>query len=551
MGDCCVQTLARLNLVIASSLDVDTILAEILRSAVQLMEASLAAFFVANERRRTLELRAVSDEGMRADPPRNLAYGEGAVGAAAVSRQRIVVDDVGRDDRVAQREWLLARGVHSGLCVPVTIGETLVAVLAIGRPHPFVMNPVTEELLDLFAAQAAIAFQHARLYEEGDRRRRDAEVLGGLARAINASLDLDTVLQHVVEAARDLCQADAARIALRDPASGAMLFRYSTSGWRLALTGAPIQPGRELGGLVLLTGTSRRTEDWLNDPAIDGSSGFAEAVRAEGVKAAVVVPIRTDGAIEGLLYAVRRSGASFTDDDERRLLDLAGHAAIAIRNAQLYARTRSLSRRLVEAQEAERRLLARELHDQIGQDLTAVKLLLRRAGRAGGRARGAALTDALALVDELIERARGLSLDLRPAMLDDLGLMPALEEFMRQYRRRTGVVVELEHDGVPRRLSPHTETAAFRIVQEALTNVARHAETTTARVRLRWGEWLEVEIEDGGRGFDPGDADARVTAGLSGMRERARWLGGRFTIEATPGKGSRVYAGLPAHPTAR
>jgi signal transduction histidine kinase len=152
------------------------------------------------------------------------------------------------------------------------------------------------------------------------------------------------------------------------------------------------------------------------------------------------------------------------------------------------------------------------------------------------------------LVDDLITRTRSLSLDLRPALLDDLGLVPALEGFVAQFRSRTGVAVAVDHDGTPRRLSSATETAAFRIVQEALTNVARHAGTSTAHVRLHWRESLSVDIEDRGTGFDPAHADARLTAGLSGMRQRAHWLGGRFSCDSAPRQGTRVHAELPERP---
>ena len=543
------EIFARLSLIGASSLDLQVVLDEIVRSAVELLNAAAAGFHVVDEAAQTLELRAVYAEDIVDEPPnRVVPFGHGLAGVAAARRQRLVVDDCADDDRAPHGEWFAARGLRAVICAPVTIDDTLVAVLAIARERPFTVDTATEQLLDALVAHAAIAFQHARLFDEADRRRRDAEVLGGLARAVNSSLDLDIVLQHVVDAAKAVCEADAARIALREPGLGTMRFRYSTTGWRLPLLGEPILPGRELGGRVLVSGRPCRTDDWLNDPDIERSSTFAEVVQAEGVKAALVVPIRIRGHIDGLLYAVRRTAAPFTDRAERRLVELADHAAIAIQNAQLHARTLSLSRRLVEAQEAERQSIARELHDQVGQDLTAVKLLLQRASRMKGRDQREALSDALSLVGELITRARGLSLDLRPPVLDDLGLVPALDVFLGQYQSRTGIAVKLEHDGTPRRVSAATETAVFRIVQEALTNVARHAGTSTARVRLCWRESVVVDIEDQGRGFDLSDADARLTAGLSGMRQRARWLGGDFSYSSTPREGTRIHADLPATP---
>src|SRR5262249_28128547 len=138
------------------------------------------------------------------------------------------------------------------------------------------------------------------------------------------------------------------------------------------------------------------------------------------------------------------------------------------------------------------------------------------------------------------------SLDLRPPMLDDLGLVPTLTWFLRRYDARTGVRVSFHHDGIDGRLPRAAETAIFRIAQEALTNVARHASAAEAVRRLQADPTtLSLEVEDNGCGFDVERAGARLTAGLSGMRDRARWLGGQLAIDTAPGRGTRVRADLP------
>jgi PAS domain S-box-containing protein len=202
-------------------------------------------------------------------------------------------------------------------------------------------------------------------------------------------------------------------------------------------------------------------------------------------------------------------------------------------------RLRALSRRLLEVQEQERRHLARELHDEVGQLLTALHLALEA---------GAAPAGARALVRELTGRVRALSLRLRPAMLDDLGLVPALLWLCDGFAGRTGVRVDFRHSGLGGRLDPAVETAAYRIAQEALTNVARHAGVQEARARAwRAGEHVYLEVEDRGAGFDPAAAGGGgPSAGLSGMHERAALLGGQLAVESEPGRGTRVLAALPA-----
>jgi signal transduction histidine kinase len=229
-------------------------------------------------------------------------------------------------------------------------------------------------------------------------------------------------------------------------------------------------------------------------------------------------------------------------------------AAITSRNRveealrQEAARLQALSHRLVEVQEAERRHLARELHDQIGQELTGLKLTLEMNTRAS-RADEAkiSLGQAQGLVNDLIARVRDMALHLRPVMLDDLGLLPTLLWHLEQYTAQTNVHVKLEHRGLDRRFAPDLETAAYRIVQEALTNAARHARVSDVTVRL-WAtqDTLGVQILDQGEGFDAEAAPAAGTSsGLAGMRERATLLGGQLTVESAPDAGTRVTAEFP------
>jgi PAS domain S-box-containing protein len=206
-----------------------------------------------------------------------------------------------------------------------------------------------------------------------------------------------------------------------------------------------------------------------------------------------------------------------------------------------------LSRRLVALQEAERRHLARELHDEIGQMLTGLNLLLETGSAFSHAALVARLREAQAVVTDLTARVRTLSLDLRPSMLDDLGLLPALLWHFERYTAQTQVHVVFKHRGLDQSLDPLLAIAVYRVVQEALTNVARHAQAGEAVVAV-WtnAHQVVVSIEDQGRGFDLDAAlAARRSSGLAGMQERVGLLGGRMMIDSAPGQGTRVLAELP------
>jgi signal transduction histidine kinase len=214
-------------------------------------------------------------------------------------------------------------------------------------------------------------------------------------------------------------------------------------------------------------------------------------------------------------------------------------------------RLQTLSRRLLEVQEEERRHLARELHDEVGQMLTGLRLILKPTADLTANAANAEVEKARALVDDLLETVRQLSFDLRPAALDQLGLLPGLLALFDRYTGQTDVRVNFKHQGLDGRLAPEVETTAYRIVQEALTNVARHAGVAEVAVRVwRTGDTLGLQVEDRGRGFDPEAVlGAPRSSGLAGMRERVELLSGRLTIESRPAGGTLITAELPVRRT--
>jgi signal transduction histidine kinase len=236
------------------------------------------------------------------------------------------------------------------------------------------------------------------------------------------------------------------------------------------------------------------------------------------------------------LLAVAYVGRLETDLNRQRLKEL-----------QTTTDLQRLSTKLVTVQEEERRAIARELHDEVGQVLMAIKveiaLAQRRIEATGGP--GRLLDDAQSITDGALNTVRDLSHLLHPALLDDLGLPAALDWYLTRFGKRHGITVELLSERMDERLAPEIEAALYRIVQEAMTNVAKHARATVAIVYLRRvDDAAVVTIEDNGVGFEPGQA--RRGLGLIGIRERVAHLQGTVHVDAAPGRGTRLTIGLPA-----
>jgi PAS domain S-box-containing protein len=290
---------------------------------------------------------------------------------------------------------------------------------------------------------------------------------------------------------------------------------------------------RELGRAAIRDPSGPRMGDWVLRRR-DGSSIVVHAVPTSIVDA--------DGKPVGIV------GVSWDVTEERRRE--VDRRRVDRELAEKREQLEGLTRRLLEAQEAERRALARELHDDFGQFLTAVRLNLEAARRSSPGECARYLADSIALVDQGIDRVRGIALDLRPSLLDDLGLVAALRSLLKRHAERAAFDGRLVVGPLEERLPPPVETCSFRLAQEALTNVVRHASARRVEVHLAVeGRELYVAVRDDGRGFDVRAAQREAARGMSlglvSMQERATLLGGRLEIDSAAGRGTTVVARLP------
>ncbi|PYN93796.1 MAG: hypothetical protein DMD89_23545 [Candidatus Rokuibacteriota bacterium] len=275
-----------------------------------------------------------------------------AEGRAVWSTNLLEDADVPLTDELRQR--LRGAGIRALLSAPLKVKGKILGTLTLADPAARGFSSTDAERLQALADQAALALDNARLHEEAEQRRREAEVLAVLARTINESLDVDTVLQRVAEGARELSASDMARVALRDPQLGRFAFRYWVGTRYEDYGGFPLTADRGIAGRVITTGRPFRTENWLEDPRIRKPRDLVAVVLTEGIVTELMVPITIGDRVEGLISVNNRTARVFTDRDETVLQRLADHAAIAIQNARLYSQSREFGDRLRALEEVNR-----------------------------------------------------------------------------------------------------------------------------------------------------------------------------------------------------
>jgi signal transduction histidine kinase len=530
-----------------SELDLETLLDRLLQTATDLTGARYVALGVLDQGRRELGrflTRGVDEDTHRAigDLPR----GRGLLGVLIEDPRPLRLDDVG--DHPRSYGFPFAHPpMRSFLGVPILIrGEAWGNLYLTEKAGGESFSSADEEAIIVLADWAAIAIENAGLYrdvaarrEELERAVRGLQATAAIARAVGGETELDRILELVVKRGRALIDAHDVLIMLRD---GDELVVAAGAGHVQIRQAARLPLAGSTAGQVLAEGRPRRIADAARELLIP-----PERLGLDHASTALLVPLVYRAQSLGVLAAFDRLGGdgAFTRDDELVLEAFAAQAATAVATAKSVEADRR--RRSLAATEAERHRWARELHDETLQALGGLKVLLSSATRLDDpEAMRAAMRDATQQLTGDIEALRALIAELRPPALDQLGLAPALASLAQ--RTAAGNELEISADiDLPddRRLAPELETTVYRVVQESLTNVVKHANASSIDVTVRCADrGVDVSVADDGIGFDS-DATAGTGFGLAGMRERVELAGGELSVLPGADAGTVVRARLP------
>jgi len=548
MDDARLRRLLDVGRSLISELEPEAVLQRLLDVARELTGARYAAIGVLDERREGLE--RFLTVGIDEDTHRqigDLPRGRGVLGVLISDPQPLRLADVS----VHPRSYgfpLAHPPMTTFLGVPIVIdGEAWGNLYLTEKDGGDEFTADDEEAAIVLAGWASIAIANARLFravaerrDELERAIRGLETTTEISRALGGVTDVDRVLELVVKRSRALVDARAAEIALVEDdqfviAAVAGEGVHGLQGKRIPIEGS-------LAAEAMRTGRATRFMQVPPDTF---------AAREMGARTAIVTPMMFRNRPVGFLIAMDRivGDRAFGEDDQRLLQAFAASAAMAVATAQT-AGDEAL-RRSLEASESERARWARELHDETLQAMAGLRVLLSGARRSGDPDRiVAALGEAVELLDHGIADLRALITDLRPAALDELGTQAALETLIARVAQQSGLEIDLDVDLAFERgdaASRHVteiESTTYRLVQEGLTNVVKHAGATRVEVRvIDIDETVEILLRDDGQGFDPA-ADA-AGFGLIGMRERVALVHGTLDVESEAGSGTTLRARIP------
>jgi len=460
------------------------------------------------------------------------------------------------EDTAQNPSWMAPPGfewVRASVIAPLVQAGQVIGIVNMFGENPRVFSQEIAGTILAYAAPAAVSVHNARLFDQEQRARQVAETLRAASLALTQSLDIHVVLERLLEQAQILIPYDVGAVAL------------SGEGDRLnlvALRGSPAQAAP----LELLNRDFKSTDYSHIHRVIETRKTYIvpdtqeypgwTALLGGYVRNWLGVPLFFDESTLGILWMIKTKERFFTQEHALLAEALVSQASVAIQNAWLFEQVRagherlqSLSRRLVEVQESERRYIARELHDETSQALTALKFGLHHLEQDCQRPEAllAHVAELKKLADGVVEDLHRLAMDLRPASLDHLGLVTALGQLVKTTGERYRISTHFKTVGISeeKRLPNDLETALYRIVQEALTNTVRHAKARNVDVvlELREGNFLVI-IEDDGIGFDTNDIQ-KGHLGLLGMEERAQMAGGSLQVESRPGGGTTIVAEVP------
>lgn len=574
------ETLLAVSRTVSTTLDVTETMRRVAREIARALGADMVGAFLAGPDQKSLRPIAgyhVPKQLLDAFKEFPIPLkGHRALEEAWEHHRPVYASDAQADPRF-DRETIQRFPVRSVLFFPMILnGKPIGGVFVVWweQRHDFTSEEL--RLLEGISHQAAIAIDNARLFEETQRRQREAEVLHEIARAINASLDLDTVLQRIAAGARESSRSDYAQIALLDPVSGTLRVRHRVEAryqWYDALT---IEPGKGVGGLVLLTGCPFRTDNYVEDPRI--SKDYLEVVRGEGIIADLAVPIWIGGRVEGVLFVANRSSRPFTDRDEAVLQRLVEDAALAIGNARLleelkcsYEEIRRAQEHLVQAEKL-RALgqlaggIAHEIRNPLAITSSAAQILLKKGDdpelrqECAEKIRSAA-NRAGAIIENLLRFARPSE-----GLADRVHVNDVLEETFSLI----GHQFPLQAIEIDKRFTPGLPTVRGNQsqLQQVFMNIvfnAYHAMPEGGRLTIESRlapatpePVIEVRFTDTGRGisqehlpriFEPFFTTMPVGQGtglgLSTAYSIVQQHGGWIGVESQVGKGSTFTVALP------
>lgn len=528
-----------------SELDLEAVLRSVVEAARELTSAEYAALGVLDREHTELErfiYLGIDDETRRAIG--NLPRGRGVLGELIREPRPLRLPDVNRHPHA----YGFPPGhppMHTFLGVPITVrGETFGNLYMTEKAGGEQFDDEDEEAAKTLATWAGVAIENARLYTtlsereaEIERALRRSETSVDIARAVGGETDVERVLDLIVKRARALVEARTLLVLLRRGGRLAVVARAGVVGEEVERLTIPTEDS------VFQAAMQERVAQHLEPGSPPSEARLRERLGAE---AALVVPLLFRGDAVGTLVALdREAGGEFDEEDLRLLQAFATSAATAVATAQSIEAERLQQR--VEIGERERERWAQELHDDALQGLAAIRISLATALQSEGEDRAerieAAAAQTVERLEEQIEELSRLINDLRPASLERLGLAGALRGLAEECSARGGFEIDVDID-VEEKLSSEEERVVYRLVQEALNNVLKHASAASASVSAQLVDHhVEIAVEDDGHGFDPDSVtDGR---GLLGMRERIELLGGEIEVKSEPGAGTRISAQIP------
>lgn len=452
--------------------------------------------------------------------------------------------------------WLLgmARLRGAGVLVPIRVGKKVLGVLGVGYKTARRPDAAAVRALDAFTQQLGATLQ--AMQSRAARRRvfEETRTLRKITATLSANVEQHSALDMVTMAAAQLTRSTGAIVMLpsRDRAEFEVASQSASDGG-LHLVGMRFPSSGSMAEQVVRMGRAFGCRDAL----IEKRSMLRALVTLGGVRGLLIVPLRGAEGVIGTLNVFSKSPRHYSDRDRRILMLLGQHASIAIQNARLFDAVRNhrqLLRQLYSEQfsvlEGERKRIAHELHDEMGPTLSATLINLQLLKNFEGDQRGLTtkVEETEHLLTGIIEKVRELAYGLRPPMLEHFGLAESLKWMIETYFGGGQLVVDYRYRGTGRTLDPDLALAIYRVAQEALTNVVKHADAKHVVVRLALsGARLLLRIEDDGRGFELSQrqTDRRAGLGLASMRERVEHLRGEMELRSSPGQGCRLLVSCP------